>query len=538
MPFTFQPMPHKEARDRIAGLPLVTRGMMDEMLPELRAYAFCITGLDVGDELAKVRDEIASVPMGAKTWAQARKTIAADLTEGLGGKKAERRAELLLRTHVFRGYAAARYRNLMQQVDVFPYWQYKTHGDGNVRPSHLALNRKIFPAGHDIWQRIFPPWDWGCRCLVVPLTRGAVERMQNDGMKAPEQDGSLLKTQISKPELFTGREADLIATAQKLPDGTPLNHAQTWASAPWSIPGNIRHDWPLIQKRYADQPEVLEAFKTWAKEQEIEPGVTVSMWLGDGVATKKVKGAKAVKGVKKVKPAKTATKPSANVDEALAIAQIDPAQVITEAQAAALIDELREDAPASALAQIAQITGASRSVILTETFIRQEVQAFMDFIPPNVAAALPKLEIDVRVMKSLGSYAKGGRVKLSLNNLANAERARRTIFHELAHWLHLEQPDDSVWVKEIKDHFTARTAGEKLKTLPGYHRDTKGKRDKWWEAYMGRIYGTPDEATHLGSEFPTRNMELLADPARLAQIWSQSAEARTDIQLALKGLYL
>lgn len=294
MPFTFQSMPHKDARDRIAGLPLVTRGMMDEMLPELRAYAFCITGLDVGDELAKARDEIAAVPMGAKTWAQARKSIAADLTEGLGGKKAERRAELLLRTHVFRGYAAARYRNLMQQVDVFPYWQYKTHGDGNVRPSHLALNRKIFPAGHDIWQRIFPPWDWGCRCLVVPLTRGAVERMQAGGMAGPEQDGSLIKTQISKPELFTGREADLIAQAQKLPDGTPLNHAQTWASAPWSIPGNIRHDWPLIQKRYADQPEVLEAFEKWARKQ-ILPGQKKSVWTWIAGRAKPVKKIKAPK---------------------------------------------------------------------------------------------------------------------------------------------------------------------------------------------------------------------------------------------------
>jgi len=32
------PLPHTEARDRIAGLPLVTREVMDGLLPELRAY--------------------------------------------------------------------------------------------------------------------------------------------------------------------------------------------------------------------------------------------------------------------------------------------------------------------------------------------------------------------------------------------------------------------------------------------------------------------------------------------------------------------
>ena len=155
--FTFEPMPHEEAVKRIAGLPLVTREVMDGLLPELRAYAFCITGLDAFDQLARVRDLVQAVPAGEKTWDQAKRGIAKELDDSLGGKPALRRAELLLRTHTFRGYAAARYRLLMQQADVFPFWQYKTHGDGNVRPSHAALNGKIFPAGHPIWQRSGEP---------------------------------------------------------------------------------------------------------------------------------------------------------------------------------------------------------------------------------------------------------------------------------------------------------------------------------------------------------------------------------------------
>jgi len=280
MPFTFQPMPHTEARDRIAKLPLVTREVMDGMLPELRAYAFCITGLDVGDQLSKVRDQIAAVPAGEKTWDKARKEIAAELDSALGGKESQRRAEILLRTHVFRGYAAARYRSLMAQVDVFPFWQYKTHGDGNVRPSHAALNRKIFPAGHEIWQRIFPPHDWGCRCLVVPLTKGAVERQMK-----PENDGSLLETQISQPEVFTAKEADIISKTQRLPGGISLNPSPTWSQSPWSIPGTIHHDWPLIQKRYSHDPEALDAFRQWAGKTEIpDLNMSVADWITHGAA--------------------------------------------------------------------------------------------------------------------------------------------------------------------------------------------------------------------------------------------------------------
>lgn len=277
--FTFSPLPHDEAVRRIAELPLVSREVMDEMLPELKAYAFTITGLDVGDQMAKVRDMLAAVPKGENNWDKARAQIAAELVDDLGGKASERRAELLLRTHVFRGYAASRYRRLMQQVDVFPFWQYKTHGDGRVRPSHAALNGKIFPAGHQIWQRIFPPWDWGCRCIVVPLTKRSAEAALQRGQISDTAGakGNLLKTQIYKPEIFTDAEATLIDKNERLPGGISLNRTPTWAAAPWSIPGNIRHDWPLIKARYEDQPEVLEAFEKWARKTML-PGQKKSIW--------------------------------------------------------------------------------------------------------------------------------------------------------------------------------------------------------------------------------------------------------------------
>jgi SPP1 gp7 family putative phage head morphogenesis protein len=313
--FTFAPMPHSEAVSRIAGLPIVSREVMDGLMPELRAYAFTVTGLDGFDQLAKVRDMIKAVPAGAQTWAKARKEIAAELSEDLGGKVAQRRAELLLRTHVFRGYAASRYRRLMEQVDVFPFWQYKTHGDGNVRPSHAALNGQIFPAGHQIWQRIFPPWDWGCRCLVVPLTKRSAAGIMQAGKIGDQAaaDAHLLKTQIVKPEIYTAHEADLIDKNQRLPNGVPLNRTPTFADAPWSVPGTVQHDWQLIKARYGDQPEALKAFETWAKKTRITPKLTVSKWIGNApkrrvkkeIAAPAVKAAAAfpenVEGLKVVK---------------------------------------------------------------------------------------------------------------------------------------------------------------------------------------------------------------------------------------------
>jgi SPP1 gp7 family putative phage head morphogenesis protein len=276
MSFLFDPLPHTEAVARIATLPLFKREMFDELLPELKAYAFTISGLDTFDQLAKARDLLAAVPAGEKTWDKAKKEIAAEIGGALGGKEAQARAELLLRTHTFRAYAVTRYRTLMQQRDVFPFWQYKTHGDGRVRPSHAALNGKIFPAGHPIWQKIFPPNDWGCRCLVLPkMGKEVLAQKDREQDKAPEAR-----------MVYDGDLAEAIYTAQRLPSGESLIPSNTWAESPWSEPGTVRHTWGLVQERYRDQPEILSAFAKWSQDTMIDDlGITVAEWL-DGAKAK------------------------------------------------------------------------------------------------------------------------------------------------------------------------------------------------------------------------------------------------------------
>lgn len=275
--FVFSPMPHTEAVQRIESLPIVSRAVMDGLLPELRAHAFVVSGVEAFDRVSQIRDQIRAVPAGEQTWTKAKKAIAAELREDLGGKAAERRAELLLRTHAFRGYAAARYRTLMAQRDVFPFWQYKTHGDGRVRPSHAALNNRIFPAGHPIWQRIFPPWDWGCRCLVVPLLGKDVDRRREDDGKRAAEDRLI----------YDGPDADLINQQQRLPGGISLLPSQSWGGSPWSEKGELRHTWELIRARYAHDPDLLAAFEAWARSAQIgDSKVTVGMWLDGQAATR------------------------------------------------------------------------------------------------------------------------------------------------------------------------------------------------------------------------------------------------------------
>lgn len=53
----------------------------------------------------------------------------------------------------------------LQRFDV---WEYSTVQDDRVRPSHQKLQGKKFAKDDPIWQVIYPPNDWGCRCTVLP----------------------------------------------------------------------------------------------------------------------------------------------------------------------------------------------------------------------------------------------------------------------------------------------------------------------------------------------------------------------------------
>ena len=78
---------------------------------------------------------------------------------------------------------ASNYRRLKGEVDVFPYWEYRTVGDDRVREEHAALNGLILSHDDPLWDKIYPPNGWKCRCYVVPKMAAEVnvsEQSQHD----------------------------------------------------------------------------------------------------------------------------------------------------------------------------------------------------------------------------------------------------------------------------------------------------------------------------------------------------------------------
>ncbi len=75
---------------------------------------------------------------------------------------------------------SSNYFGQIQDSDLFPIWEYHTVGDDKVRDGHKAINGKRFRFDDPVWNTIYPPNGFGCRCEVIkhassgtPLDNGA-----------------------------------------------------------------------------------------------------------------------------------------------------------------------------------------------------------------------------------------------------------------------------------------------------------------------------------------------------------------------------
>lgn len=88
-----------------------------------------------------------------------------------------RRLKTIYQTNMQTAYMAGRYKSMMESTDTHPYWQYVAVLDGRTRPTHRAMNGRIFRYDDPMWAALFPPNGFNCRCRVRPLTAAQVEAM-------------------------------------------------------------------------------------------------------------------------------------------------------------------------------------------------------------------------------------------------------------------------------------------------------------------------------------------------------------------------
>ncbi|MBD1584800.1 phage head morphogenesis protein, partial [Pseudoalteromonas sp. S16_S37] len=139
------------------------------------------------------------------------------------------RLNTIYRTNMQTAYMAGRYRRLLARAKTHPYWQYIAIDDGQTRPEHRLLNGKVFRFDDPIWQTIFPPNGWGCRCRVRALTAAQVKArgitVENGESYVQQFDAEIVSRESG--EVKTVPHARL-----KLPSGDVMSPDIGWAYSP------------------------------------------------------------------------------------------------------------------------------------------------------------------------------------------------------------------------------------------------------------------------------------------------------------------
>jgi hypothetical protein len=131
------------------------------------------------------------------------------------------RGQLIYSQNLRQAYGAGRYRQLTdpETLKRRPFWLYK-HGDSRVpRPTHLAMDGKVFPAGSI---NSHNPFGFNCRCQIFSLSQRDVDRenLKVEDVSDFEADpgfnylpGKL--TEERREELLKGLDPDLKKLVQK-----------------------------------------------------------------------------------------------------------------------------------------------------------------------------------------------------------------------------------------------------------------------------------------------------------------------------------
>jgi len=264
----FQRSPNEVAAALIRSRRPVSARVFFNLLPELQARAFTVSGIEGANALQRLRDALAAVAEG-EAWSSQKRAVIDELEPYLGEEGAAARSELILRVNGFQAFSSSLYQDSMADGDT-THLQY-IHGDiAKVpTPSHLALDGIILPKTDPFWLTHTGPWGHiGCVCYVRPMNPDLVEEERvRDRDKNPED-----RNVLEGPALDQLRHGTIIRGIQRYDISPPAGPgAFRWH------PADLRLSVSQIMARY--DPDVRDAFELWARRTMLDDGRTVWAWL-------------------------------------------------------------------------------------------------------------------------------------------------------------------------------------------------------------------------------------------------------------------
>lgn len=159
----------------------MTKASFESLTAEMKGRAFTVAGL----EKATIEKEVKTLLLQTIKSGDDFKTFNFRLNEmfikysmpvygtvgAAGGAILDFHAETVFRTNVMDAYNQGR-KSALEEPDTkeaFPAWEYSAILDGRTRPTHAAMDGKVFMADDPVWSRITPPAGYNCRCVLIPI---------------------------------------------------------------------------------------------------------------------------------------------------------------------------------------------------------------------------------------------------------------------------------------------------------------------------------------------------------------------------------
>lgn len=155
----------------------VTASVFYGIAEKYRGLAFTVGGYTKAQILKRFYEEILAALEQGNPLSEFRRNmnefLEAEGYEGLDPLQ----ADLIFRTNIQTAYNVGHYEQMTDPgvMKLRPYWQYDAVNDAHTRPSHLAMDGRVFPADSEVWNTWFPPNGFRCRCTVKTLSKRQVE---------------------------------------------------------------------------------------------------------------------------------------------------------------------------------------------------------------------------------------------------------------------------------------------------------------------------------------------------------------------------
>lgn len=198
----------------------VAKAMQLDVLSDIKTAVE--KAIENGTTFEQFKKELKPTLMQKGWWGKSEMTdplTGETITAQLGS---DRRLKTIYSTNLRSAYQKGQYDRTMES-DLHPYLMYRIGASVHHREQHLRWNNLIRPKDDPIWNSIFPPNGYGCKCYTVAVTQARKEKYERDGVPAYNPDTQKtvrvpVQTTAPKPNYknyFNERKG----TLERIPEG-------------------------------------------------------------------------------------------------------------------------------------------------------------------------------------------------------------------------------------------------------------------------------------------------------------------------------